>query len=292
MPKHSEPLVPTKLFDLQKWFATLITQPLQPNHQLPSRTPFDTNIEEEASQRITPTPFLRSHQRLELYYQQYWWRLIKCLQESFPMVLRLFGYEGFNQQIAIPYLTANPPRHWALCRLGDTLPQWIQRSYLENDRDLVEQAARMDWAAQAAFWIKALPPVDFAHLTPQERLHKPLALQPHIHLFSLQGDLFSFRETFLEKEPEYWNDHPFPSLRPGSWKGVVFRNIKNLVTWKELSPGEFRFLSFLKEGLTIEVACAKIEEEGGTLLEEALEMMPVWFQEWTFLQWFGETRNS
>lgn len=289
---NREPLVPANLFDLQKWFATLITQPLQPTQRLPSQTPFGTQIEEEAKQRIIPNRFLQPHQRLELYHQQYWWRLIKCLQENFPMVLRLFGYEAFNQQIAVPYLAANPPTHWALCRLGDTLPSWIRNNYHADDQELVVQAAEIDWAAQSAFWTYSLPCVDFASLSLEERVHKPLALQPHIHLFALNGDLLSFRDAFLQKEPEYWNDHPFPSVRYGKWQGVIFRNPKNSVVWKELSVGEFRLLSFLKEGLTIDAACAKIEEEGGALLEEAFEMMPVWFQEWTFLQWFGETKDA
>ena len=99
------------------------------------------------------------------------------------MVVRLFGYTSFNREIATPYLSENPPTHWALCQLGQTLPEWIYNHYTAEDRELVALAAQIDAATQVAFWIGALPPIAFEHLSDKEILTKKITLQPHIHLF-------------------------------------------------------------------------------------------------------------
>ena len=48
-------------------------------------------------------------------------------------------------------------------------------------------------------------------------------------------------------------------------------------------------LSLFKEGNTIEKACERLEEEGGTSYEEALLQIPFWFKQWTVLKWFGQS---
>lgn len=277
-----EPPAPENLLELQEWFGAMISQPIQPTNQFSDTTPFGTNPEEEAKRFILPSPTLKPHKRLELYHQQYWWRILKSLEENFPMVVRLLGKGIFTTQFAIPYLTANPPSHWALCKLGSTFPQWIEKNYVELDQELILQSALIDWSSQEAFGSKVLPSLTSPSLSPS------VVLQPHIHLFALKGDLFSFREAFLKEDPEYWNDHPFPEMRFGKYYAALFKNTNNQVTWKELSEGEYNFLFLLKEGLTIESVIEKIETEGGAIFEEALEMMPLWFREWTLLQWFGE----
>jgi len=269
----------TELFEIQKWFGALIAQPLQADYKIPETTPFGTPVKEEAKKHISPSPTLRSHQRIELYHQQYWWRLLKCLQENFPTLTRLYGYDRFNQEIGIPYLTQNPPTHWALCRLGQSLPDWFTEKELERD------TARIDAATQHAFWTEEKKPCDFEG---EDIVSKKLTLQPHVHLFELGGDLFTFRDTLLKEEVSYWQEHPFPEVRQGTCFFALYRNPKNYVKWKELTLGEYRLLTLFQEGSTIKEACATIEEEGGEPFREAEELLPLWFREWTFLKWFQE----
>ena len=148
-----------------QWFGQMIAQPLQPSQRLPVHSPWGTNQEQEASRYIAPTKTLSAVQRIEIYHQQYWWRLLKCLGQNFPTVVRLFGTESFQQELAIPYLTEHPPTHWALCRLGESFPAWLEAHYLAQDRYLVIQSAQIDWAANHAFWTGSLPAVDCAAIS-------------------------------------------------------------------------------------------------------------------------------
>lgn len=281
---------PKKLLALQKWFATMITQPILPSQQLPSQTPFGSEVSLEAEKHITPSKQLKAHQRIEIYHQQYWWRLIGCLQENFPTLIRLFGFDSFDQQLAIPYLADSPPSHWALSCLGATLPRWIAKNYKGRDLDFVKKMALLDRAAQASFSAPSVEPVDFSTLTEREILTKKLTLQPHIHLFELPGDLLSFRDALLAKDVDHWSSHPFPQLSCGNSFFVVHRNQRNQVQWQEISSGEHRFLTLIKKNLSIQDVCDRISKEGGRQYLQAQEEMAFWLREWVYLQWFVENK--
>lgn len=201
------------------------------------------------------------------------------------MVTRLFGEKTFNQQIGIPYLACHPPSHWALCTLGHTLPEWIHAYYVQEDQNLIEAAAQIDWAAGKGFWEKDTSPIDFSTLTQEETLSLPLSLQSHVSLFSLPADLFSFRDALLKEEADFWNTHPLPELKYGEGQFVLYRAKNQLMTWKKISFAEYYFLTLFIQGLTINQACEKIEENGGEVYEEALIALPIWFRDWTALGW-------
>lgn len=265
---------PTSLHQLQQWFGAQIAQRPNPSFKIEA---------ENAPDHISPSATLLPSERIEIYHQQYWWRLLDALQKNFPFVTRLFGTLAFQSEIAIPYLVAHPPHHWALNTLGDTLPEWMQNFYFEEDRELIIKAAEIDRAAQKSFSIESCPPLDFTSLSPHEIVSKQLTLQPHLQLFKLKSDLFTFRDAFLEKEVDYWSSHPFPELKQGRCFAVLFRNLKNHIAWKPLTSAEFTLLSQFKTGSSIIEACEKIEEED---YNEAQESLSLWFHEWTFLQWF------
>lgn len=282
----------TQLSEMLSWLGGMIAQPLQSDHQLPKLSPWGTESAQEASRFIAPSPTLKPHQRIEIYHQQYWWRLFKSFQQNFPTVTRLFGYEAFHQELVVPYLTAHPPSHWALCRLGEAFPHWLEKNYQAQDRYLVCHAAQIDWAANHAFWTDSLPIIDFTALSSEEMLSQKLFLQPHIHLFSLQGDLFSFRDNFLEHPPEHYDSNQFPSMTYGDFHFVLYRSCQNVVSWEQISRAEKATLSLFKEGNSIHQVCTELEERSGDILEEALSQIPFWFKQWTVLSWFGRSLSS
>lgn len=278
--------VPLSLREIQKWFASIITIPLQKDNKLPCHDSTGNEIAETSKQYILPGPKLKSHERIELYHQQYWWRLIEVMQENFPALTRLFGYESFNQTIAIPYIHAHPASHYSLSRLGDKLSTWIQKCYKGTDKTLVLEFAKIDWAANKSFWVKNLPLIPSSF--PMEKIvFTPLTLQPHVFLFSLKADLFTFRDEFLSKDVEHWSQNPFPDFKVEESYFVLYRSLHNDIHWKKLSKGGYLMLSFIKESFTIQEACEKLEEIGGDAFQEASEEISLWLYEWSSLGFFS-----
>lgn len=282
-----DPKVPIPLKETQQWFGSIISRPVDGNSCIDPIAPSGQPIVSEACQYICPSPTLRPAQRIQIYNQQYWWRLLNALQESFPLVTRLFGCHGFNFTIGMPYLQKYPPSHWTLNVLGDRLPAWINECYMADDRKLIYDAAQIDCAFSHSFTAAHLQPItvptngDLSAL-----LEQTLHLQPHIHLLTMPYDLFSFRVAFLKESPEYWIEHDFPSLaKEKQYYWVLYRNHKNDISWAEISLAEYGLLQQFQKGISITCACEWIEEQEEGIVHEASQNLHRWLQEWVVRQW-------
>lgn len=285
--------VPLSLKKTQQWFGSIIGRPIDEDSRICPITPSGNPIEEEAIEHIVPSPTLRPAQRIQIYNQQYWWRLLSTLHETFPFLMRLFGYYDFNRSIGFPYLTKYPPCDWSLSMLGKNLPQWVEEDYHANDKVLVLNASKIDWAYNYSFIAPQLTPITSDQIPSDEGvaalLTKKLTLQPSIHLFEMDCDIFPFRTEFLKHDPEYWVEHDFPKLNYNkkNYFFIVYRNLKNEISWNEISEGEYRLLGLFKKGTTIEKACHWLEKQDSALCEDALDSLHLWFQEWTMRGWLS-----
>lgn len=279
---------PTRLLHIQHWFASVITQPLSSNDTIRPIAPSGIPIAYEAAQYIAPSPTLTSSQRMEIYNQQYWWRLLDTMEESFPFLLRLFGKEDFNETIAIPYLARYPSQHWSLCRLGSRLLQWIRRYYRAADRSFVYAAASCDDAFNNSFTAAHNPPLQIEDLAAGEDvLQRPLYLQPHIFLFSFTQNIFSFRDLMLEHPAEHWINQEWPPLpqekEPLAF--MVWRDSMNTVGWIDLDPIEFLLLKKFQRGCSFVALCRWLEQQQHAVGELAARNLQEWCHRWTINEW-------
>lgn len=284
--------VPAQLKATQQWFGSIICRPIDDDSQMNPISPSGHPMAEEAADYISPSPNLRPAQRIQLYNQQYWWRLLSTLQEMFPLLTRLFSNHDFNKTIAVPFLVKCPPRHWSLSLIGDRLAPWIEKEYHCSDKNLVLNCARIDWAFNHSFISTQLAPISLEHLPKNgdisPLLKKKIYLQPHLHLFELDCDLFTFRVEFLKQAPDYWLENDFPELKHDKLQYFYLcRTLNNNISWNEITPGEYHLLRLFQKGSTIEKACDWLEKQDATLCESALKNLHIWFQEWTMRQWLS-----
>ena len=279
-----DPKIPHHLLSIQKWFASIVVRPLDRESRMLPFSPAGRPLFEEAVEFISPNRRLASDQRIQIYNQQYWWRLLTILHENFPTLTRLFGYVDFNQSMGIPFLSKYPSRHWSLSKLGDQLPLWIDEHYISEDKQLVLSAAEVDWAYQEIFFA----PKPFS-LTPSlDLLSKKLYLQPHLKLFTLPFDLFSFRTAFLKETVEFWLEKEFPPLPKGNkYFFLLYRNQNNFIDYKQVEEGQWTLLHLISGGLSIEDACDHLEGAGGKAAEEAQSSLTQWIQEWLKEKWLN-----
>lgn len=281
--------VPPKLKKTQKWFASIITRPIDEDSRMNPISPSGTAMEEEACDYIRPSPALRPAQRIQIYNQQYWWRLLNILQEAYPLVTRLFGYYDFNQSIAIPYLVKYPPDSWSLNTLGENLPKWVREEYHASDKPLVQDAIDLDSAFNDSFVCAKGKPVTMENLpTPGDissLLPVKLHLQPHVHLFNFNYNLFEFRIEFLKQDVDYWLHHDFPNLPADEKYFILYRTFRNDISWNEISHAQFKLLQYFKQGSSIENACNWLESQDEKIFDEASKKLHTWFQDWIVHQW-------
>ncbi len=253
---------------MQAWFTKQIATPLNDDQTIAA-----INIQEEAPLYIKKSPTLEPHERIEIYNQQYWWRLINTMQEHFPLVLALFGTTPFNEQLAIPFIRKYKPYDWNINLLGEKFPKWIEEAYQENDKALVLNAAKIDWAYISSFLAKDFKPSSYD-------LDEKLVHSPSLFLFEMPYDLFSFRREALKQEADYWLDNPFPTLNKGRpYYFIFYRNQNYDLAWQEVDEAEFRILSLFEKALSLNELCDILEDH--PFQDKAEAKLSAWIQKWT-----------
>lgn len=276
----------SRLEERQQWFAGLMTQPLKEGDIQPY-TPSGNRVEEEAGWYVRPTPTLLPHLCVQIYNRQYWWRLLNGLHTNFPLTVRLFGREAFDEEIGVPYLSAHRPHSWSLTMLGDTLPDWLDQRTPIEEWQLVARAARLDFAFISSFVAQERAPLNIAHMCHEGEagLNQRLCLQPHVHLFNWPYDLLQFRQLMLEGGEEDWIERPFPDLHKGHFHFVLYRNHQLAISWRKLSQGEALLLSCFHRGATLEEACQCVETQEEWLYDEVASGLNRWMAQWTQANW-------
>jgi len=299
--------VPGSLQGIQEWFASIITRPIDDQSHMDTISPSGCPMTEEAQKYVSPSPTLESHQRIELYNQQYWWRLLNTLHNSFPLVVRLLGYHNFNDRIAMPYLVKYPSHHWSLSFLGDRLDQWITEEYEGEDKQILRDAVQIDWAFNMSFFAQHQDSLT-SDMTPDEMdpnvvLKRKACLQKHLYLFDLKYDLFKFRYEMKQKDPDFWSNHHYANLKHALNEGethfpklkqdrdyffVLYRNARNAVVYEEMPEAEYRLLEKFREGATIEEVCHWLETQEEELYQKAIPDLQKWLESWIVKEWLTQ----
>ena len=84
---------------------------------------------------------MTSVERLAIYQNAYFARLLECMHSIYPLLLRAMGEEAFDA-LAVGYLHAYPSRSYTLDQLGDEFPRFLDET--RPDRDEAGQATE-EW---------------------------------------------------------------------------------------------------------------------------------------------------
>lgn len=230
------------LEEMQEWFGETLLK---------------KEYEQDASRYVTAGPALSADEKLALYHRGFWLKHLNFLKKFYPTLVRELK-DRFDDEIGIPFLLKNRPDHWSLHTLGKRVPDWLEGH--------LATIAKVDWAAEVAFWEKAHDLIDFSTWSEKELYSKKLYLQPYITLFALDADYLTYRETneLFERECYF----------------VVYRSPEGLAAWKEIDDRQYKLLSLFENGCSIEEACAQIE--GGNEIA-------FWFKEWTSWHFFSQS---
>jgi hypothetical protein len=89
-------------------------------------------------------------ERLDIYANMYFYRLLDCLAEDFPKVRTAVGRAHFHNLVT-DYLLRHPSEHPSLRHLGRHLPRFVAAHSLATDFPWVADLARLDWARADVF---------------------------------------------------------------------------------------------------------------------------------------------
>ena len=125
---------------------------------------------------------------MEIYNQQYWWRLIATFADDFPGVRAVVGPKAFDQ-LTIAYLEACPSRSWSLRNLGAKFAEFLAEhpdTAAKLHAPLARDVAAVEWAATAAFDDPERERLDPKKLAAADPSTLRLDLQPYLQLLELR----------------------------------------------------------------------------------------------------------
>src|SRR5437899_11452407 len=114
-----------RLAALQRTMARAVMQPLTSTERMQNTAPDGKSMREYASRFIKPNDRLSSVERLEIYNQVYWFRILASLAEDFPGLRAVIGQHNFDR-VLLAYLTELPSESFTLRNLGSRLESWLR----------------------------------------------------------------------------------------------------------------------------------------------------------------------
>jgi hypothetical protein len=114
---------------VQQWFQAVVTHPagVAAGAASPAAQRL-VRLDRGALERLVRrSSRLTAEQRLEIYANAYYARLLECLRDTFPVLTQVLGAEVFDS-FAFDYLQRYPSRSYTLYRLAESFPRFLDET--------------------------------------------------------------------------------------------------------------------------------------------------------------------
>lgn len=286
------------LLDLQRKMIIAVTRPLTASYEMRDKTEDGRPMSAEAESFIKPNKRSNSFERLEIYNQQYWFRVTAALREDFPGLATILGEDKF-EALSIAYLIANPSSSYTLRDLGLRFELWLgaNPNWAGPNPALALDVVRLEWAYVEAFDGRQEPALTLSDLSVLGA-DSHLALQPHIRLLELQYPVDDFviavhraqtnssaASNAVTKRKQAQSTKTLAVLQPGKVYLAVHR-FDFSVYYKHLEPEAFRLLEALTRGATLGAALEEAFLDSTIADGDRAKSVQDWFATSAELGWF------
>jgi hypothetical protein len=258
------------LRELQRWFASVTTHP---EGVLEGR--FNPGRSQKLERLVTPGPQLSAIDRVQIYNDGYFARLVECLTDDYPALRYALGEETFSS-LSRGYIETHPSRSRSLNAYGQRMPAFC-RERTEPWSGFAADLARLEWALVEVVHEPAsqsLLPEALAAISPAGWQSARLLPSRGLRLLGFDYPVNDFFQAFRdERAPE------LPGPAPTAT--VIYR--QGLALWRMgLQPRAALLLKDLISGVPLAVAIATLEARNhaaGTG-EDLARLLPQWLGSW------------
>jgi hypothetical protein len=267
---------------LQRWFQAVVTHPggvLEGAASAEAAAALVAKIGEVAE----PSSRQSAQERMAVYAQAYWARLLECLREEFPIVRATAGDAAFDM-LAVGYLAAYPSRSYTLGRLSDKFAEYLASSAAQSDEELfgpflaelarLEQAVNETFDAPGGETLGYLQAEALRQIPANEQAAFLLELLPTVRLLAFDFDVQSFY-TAARRDPQQL---PEPARQPCF---VALSRRAYVVRRLPLTPVQFAILAAIQTGRNLgEALNEALQNFAGDAEMPDVGVLAAWFAEW------------
>jgi len=261
------PATNASLRQLQRWFAAVASQP--------EGVSSDSRRSRQLERLVTPGPRLSAVERLRIYNDGYFARLIECLTDDYPALAYALGDDAFHD-LCRGYIAEQPSRSPSLNGYGAGLARHC-RTRPEPWAAFAADLACLEWALVEVVHEPLEPCLQaeaLAEVQPTRLATARLVKSPALRVLVLDHPVNAFYRAFRE------DTTPAP---PGLARAAVAVYRSGLSLWRlDLEPRAALLLQDLLRGLTLEQAVAGAAHRAGGA-DGALELarrLPQWLGTW------------
>lgn len=244
---------------LQREMAAAVMRPLTADEDMQTVGPDGRTMSDVAASFVAPNSRLSAFERLEIYNQQYWFRVLGALQDDFPALQAVVGAQAF-EKLSIAYLNLHPSRSFSLRNLGSKMVEWLSTNpqFTGRRHRLAMDVARIEWAFIEAFDSAEREPLTLEQIAMLDGDSR-LALQPHLQLIALEFPaddvVLSLHKRERSQTSEAGVKHEEGESKPAklprlrrklTWLAV--HRVDNAIYYRRLSREEFSTLTALRKG--------------------------------------------
>lgn len=255
---------------LQRWFVSATTDPGGVFGELPP-----VERDEQVARFVTAGPQLSPLDRLRIYNDGYFARLVECLSDDYPVLGYALGEEGFSS-LARAFIEAYPSRSRSLNFYGRPLAAFC-RARSEPWAAFASDLGRLEWALVEVIHEPAsgvLAPEDLASIPASSWQSARLLPSPALRLLSFDYPVNEFFQAVKDERSPRLPERAHSST-------AVYR--QGLTLWRRsLEPRAATLLQALLSGEPLAAAVASLEArslctDGG---EELAQLLPQWLGAW------------
>jgi hypothetical protein len=291
-----------QLAQIQRWLQAVITHPdgVEAGLASPEAQAEIDVAPDQIEGVVDPSQRRTSIERLEIYANAYYARLLECLRDEFPALLHAVGEEVFDG-LAFGYLQSYPSRSYTLSQLSRQFAEYLEqtRPHDEDDPsgepswpDFMIDLARLERCYSDVFDGPGAERLTLLHaealrnISPDAWAEARLICVPCLRLLSLQYPVHQYATAVREKQ-----DPDLPGPEP-TWLAVS--RINYVVRRWTLTRVQFELLTALVAGQTVGSAierAAQLAVESGESVDRLADSLRDWFAEWSAAGFFRSIQH-
>lgn len=208
--------------------------------------------------KIVDAPQISVHERVEIYRQGYYLRLIEILEREFSALKNLLGKPAFDA-ICHDYIDAYPSTHFSVRAYGRFMVRFL--STRPSSEPLHLELAEFEWAFGKVIDAPDGPQLtieDMGSIPPEAWAELRLELHPSLRFLSLSLNSPAIWRALFENDPV---NHPVPAVeraeQPLTW--LVWR-FNHRAHYQEAGPEQLLMIKAIQENHTFPQICEALCE--------------------------------
>lgn len=277
------------LDELQRWMQAVITHPSGVAAGIASDQAREqiVVVPEQAERVVTRSRALTALERLTIYHEAYFARLLECLRHEYSVLAAALGEELFDA-FAVGYLESHPSTSYTLERLGAEFPEHLAATRPPRDAavdtssdwpEFMIDLARLERTVNEVFdgpGVEGLPLLDsnrLATISPQDWPGARLVCAPCLRAVQLQ---FPVNDYFTAVR--LGRSAPIP--QPETECVAVTRRDYRVLRYT-LSVTQYELLRALIAGEAVGTAIERAAATSAATDEALAPQLREWFEHWT-----------